>query len=237
MTVRSVNDGPVELVPLDQLREHPSNPNEGADLATGDAIEANGWYGAVIVQRSTGYLLAGHTRVRQLRAKGATHVDVQYVAVDDAAAERILLADNRTNRLGRDNEAAVAAMLSAIVERGGTLVGTGYTNEAHQLLIYHVASGGGPDDDDDPHAGTLLDRLDVEVSPPRHEVVPGDVYQLGDQHVLAVVDVFTGWPTWAPLLTEGAVFIPYPGPYVALGTKADEAPWSASPAGCRYRSA
>ncbi len=51
----------------------------------------------------------------------------------------------------------------------------------------------------------------------------GEVYRIGE-HVLVVADVMTDWAIWAPLLEDGALFVPYPGPYSALSDKAKDRP-------------
>jgi hypothetical protein len=68
--------------------------------------------------------------------------------------------------------------------------------------------------------GSLLALTDVSVGPPTHQPKPGQVWQMG-RHVLVIADVLDGWPTWAPLLEPGSLFMPYPGPYVPLSCKAE----------------
>ena len=51
-----------ERVPLASLKRHPDNPRRGDVKAIALSINKNGFYGAVIVQRSTRYILAGNHR-------------------------------------------------------------------------------------------------------------------------------------------------------------------------------
>ena len=99
----------VEDVPLDQLKLHPRNANRGDASAILESINTNGFWGTIVAQRSTGYVLAGNHRLEAARSAGADQVPVAWVDVDDEAALRILVADNRTTRLGADEPEALAA--------------------------------------------------------------------------------------------------------------------------------
>lgn len=115
-----------ELVKIDgdsdPLKEHPRNPRRGNVEAIEESVEANGWYGAVVAQKSTGYILAGNHRYRVAVAKGAKEVPVIWHDVDDETALRILLADNRTADLGTYDEETLTELLEGLE----TLEGTGY---------------------------------------------------------------------------------------------------------------
>lgn len=106
------------VMPLDQILEHPKNPHIGDDDAVGRSIAANGFYGAVVVQASTGYLLAGHTRYRSMLAKGAATIPVIKVYVDDERALQILLDDNRANQFGRFDESLLMSALDELATAG-----------------------------------------------------------------------------------------------------------------------
>lgn len=112
-----IDDGGVEV-----LKEHPQNPNRGNEGLIDESLEANGWYGAVVAQRSTGYILAGNHRYRRALKKGATAVPVIWKDVDDEAALRIMLVDNKSTRDGRDDEEALSLALESLE----SLEGTGY---------------------------------------------------------------------------------------------------------------
>jgi ParB/RepB/Spo0J family partition protein len=112
-----------ETVRLSDLRRHPDNPREGDVGAIHESIVTNGFFGALVVQRSTGRILAGNHRWEAARAAGLTELPAIVVDVDDDAAARILLVDNRTNDLASYDDAALAAMLTSMDD----LAGTGYT--------------------------------------------------------------------------------------------------------------
>ena len=62
--------------------------------------------------------------------------------------------------------------------------------------------------------------LDVSVDEPTHQPEPGSVWKIGPHH-LVVDDVMTGWATWKPLLVDGSMFVPYPGPFIAIVADAE----------------
>jgi len=100
-----------EQVPVEQLAEHPANPRVGDVDAIVAAITANGWHGALLAQRSSGHVLAGNHRLRAARRLGMATVPVLWLDVDDGAAQRILVADNRASDFGYFDEDALIALL------------------------------------------------------------------------------------------------------------------------------
>jgi ParB-like chromosome segregation protein Spo0J len=112
-----------ETVPVDSLRPHPRNVNESPSAMIAESLRENGFYGSLVVQKSTRYILVGRHRWREAQTAGATEIPVTFVDVDDERALRIMLADNRTARLGTDNPDELTALLQEL----NGLTGTGYT--------------------------------------------------------------------------------------------------------------
>src|SRR5690606_1183211 len=149
----------VELVSLDKLRPHPKNPRQGDVGAIHESIEHNGFYGVVVAQRSTGYILAGNHRYMAAEHAGATAIPVAWVDVDDDAALRILLADNRTNDLASYDDHALAELLQGLMTETGTLDGTGYDGDVLDELLAELGIGqDAPDASEDP--GAQIDRAE-----------------------------------------------------------------------------
>jgi hypothetical protein len=117
---------------LGELAEHPDNARVGDDDAVAESIDVNGFYGVIIAQRSTRRILAGHTRRRNLLDAGATTGPVLWLDVDDAAARRILLADNRTAELAQWIPGKLADVLAAM---GADITGTGFTDADVAIAI------------------------------------------------------------------------------------------------------
>lgn len=140
------------LVPVGELRPHPANPRKGDLGAIARSVQVNGFYGAVVAQRGTGYILAGNHRWRAARGEGLRQVPVLWVDCTDEDARRILLADNRTNDVAGYDEDALAKLLDGM-RAGEGLEGTGWTPEAFDQLIAGLGNavmGGVPEEEQFP---------------------------------------------------------------------------------------
>lgn len=89
-----------EMVPIDAIEPHPQNVNQGDVEAIVESIRHNRFYGAVTVQKSSNRIIAGKHRWLAAKKCGLNAVPVIWADVDDEEALRIMLADNRTTRLG-----------------------------------------------------------------------------------------------------------------------------------------
>ncbi|MDF5756634.1 ParB N-terminal domain-containing protein [Spongiactinospora sp. TRM90649] len=112
------------LVAVAELEPHPNNPHRGDVEVIGESIDENGFFGAVLVQRSRMRIIAGEHRWRGAMARGLAEVPCVLIDVDDERARRILLADNRTAALGYEDPEALAALLASLDD----LAGTGYSD-------------------------------------------------------------------------------------------------------------
>ena len=133
-----------EMVGVDDLTTHPGNARRGDLAAVKASIEVNGFYGTIVAQRSTGYVLAGNHRLMAARELGMVEVPVVWVDCDDTRARAILAADNRTSELGGFDSEALAQLLEGLrIE--DALVGTGYDEESIAALIKGVDAPSGED--------------------------------------------------------------------------------------------
>lgn len=139
MRVMEILNHSTEMVAIDTLRPHPQNPRQGDIGAIHESIRANGFYGQVVVQKSTGRILVGNHRWRAAMAAGATEIPVTWVDVDDDRALRILLVDNRTNDLASYDDEALAVLLRELADGTG-LGGTGYDGDDLDRLIADLAA-------------------------------------------------------------------------------------------------
>jgi len=124
-----------EDVPSDRLKVHPRNVNHGDLEAIKASIRANGFYGAVVAQKSTGFVLTGNHRFRAAVELKLAVIPVIWVNVDDDRALRIMLADNRTTRLGKDDQSALAEILSELSATELSLEGTAYNGDDLDEII------------------------------------------------------------------------------------------------------
>lgn len=123
------------LVPIDKIEQHPRNPNNGDVDAIAELILANGFYGVITAQKSTGYILAGNHRYAALLSLGATEVPVAFVDVDDERALRILIGDNRSAEMAVRNGEELEQLLRELEQFDEGLTGTGYTDDAFDELV------------------------------------------------------------------------------------------------------
>lgn len=143
-------------IPVDSVSEHPKNYVMGDIGAISESIDAHGFFGAVIVQRSSRRIVAGNHRHRTAKMKGASTVPGFWLDCDDDEAERILAVDNRTARLATFDDAALLDLLVGIATSSGDLKGTGYDgddlDDLRQMLtppdLEKLGGGGGPKDND-----------------------------------------------------------------------------------------
>ena len=177
--MKVINQG-FEVVPVGSIKPHPMNPRMGDLEAIGQSIDINGFYGAVVVSRRTGHILAGNHRYMAARAAGADSVPVAWVDVDEAGEQRILAADNRTSDLGGYDDAALAVLLESVSADGG-LLGTGYDEGDLAKMIADLSSGLEDDGLEDTQAAgdEALDAMRLQWGVER-----GQVWVAGDQRLM-----------------------------------------------------
>jgi hypothetical protein len=161
---------------VDTLEHHPDNPRIGHVPAIVDSIRENGWFGALIGQKSTRYILAGNHRLKAAREIGIKEVPVIWVDVDDQRARKILLADNRSSDLAVYNDASLAELLASVMgDKGGEeLKGTGWTEWDVARLLEKVKAPGLDDwKDYDTNIVTEESHDDSEESGLKAVVCPG----------------------------------------------------------------
>ncbi len=117
------------MVATGELKQHPKNAKQGNVTAIGESIHENDFYGTVLVQKSTNFILAGNHKVQAAVAAGLPEVPAMFIDCDDVKAERILLADNKIAELGTYDQRALQALLEDQKRQTGSLVGTGYNDD------------------------------------------------------------------------------------------------------------
>lgn len=137
--MKQINQEFDPAIDIDAIKEHPDNPRKGDDRAVGESIARNGFFGGILVQKSTGFVIAGNTRYRVMSEEGQATVPGFWVDCDDEVATRIMLADNRTSDLAFYDDEALFGLLQGLVESEG-LDGTGYDRAAYELLLQSVES-------------------------------------------------------------------------------------------------
>jgi len=122
------------VLPIDSVIKHPKNPRQGDVGAIAESVRNNGWYGALIVQKSTNYILAGNHRWMAAKSLGFTEINVITIDVSDETALRILLADNRTSDVANNDEPMLVQLLQELSLKSA-IVGTGFDqNDLDELI-------------------------------------------------------------------------------------------------------
>jgi len=177
-----VTNTKAEAVETGALIAHPKNPRQGDVGAIAESIKENGWYGTIVVQQGTNFILAGNHRWQAAKQLGMERVPVTYVDVDDETALRILLADNRTSDLASHDDNVLAELLKDLsfqTDKG--LAGTGWDSDSLDNLLAML----GPDlfvpKEQDPieelqdFLGTTVIRIEcATVLAEQFKLVPGE---------------------------------------------------------------
>lgn len=120
-----------QMVSVKRLKPHPKNPRKGNVGMLREMIRSNGFHGALVVQKSSGHILAGNHRFLAARDEGMTKVPVLWADVDDKTALRILLADNKAS----DAASTDQALLAGIFEGMDDYVGTGFKDDEIERIL------------------------------------------------------------------------------------------------------
>src|SRR5258707_279190 len=106
-----VDDYPVEIVAVADLKPHPQNYREHPDDELEhivESIRANGFYRNVVVARDN-TLLAGHGVVQAAKKLGKTEIPVLRLDLDpdDPKALKVLVGDNEIARMAMVDDRAL----------------------------------------------------------------------------------------------------------------------------------
>jgi len=128
---QTILSGDTEIVAINSLKGYDKNPRKGDVKAIAESLEINKQYRPIVVQLSTKKILAGNHTWQAAKHLGWTEIAVNFVDVDDIAAKRIVLADNRTNDLADYDGKILAELLRDL----GSADGTGYSAADMELIV------------------------------------------------------------------------------------------------------
>lgn len=114
------------LVPIEHVRPHPENYNNGDIDEIAVSIQQHGMYRPVYAQHDTGFIVAGNGTYHACLSLDADTIPVIWLHITDHDARRILGADNWVARLAIADPGAELALLEAIVDIE-PLIGLGKT--------------------------------------------------------------------------------------------------------------
>jgi ParB-like chromosome segregation protein Spo0J len=141
MTVRFSKSLTPLLVPIDQVKPHPDNPNKGDDEVVLESVIVNGFVTACTADARTGHMIAGHTRLRVLQRLGATHIPIIWEDDwDETGAKRYLVGDNASARKAVMDDAALLEILKELHDVSPLgLTGTSITEAEYEAMLLEDA--------------------------------------------------------------------------------------------------
>lgn len=108
-------------VDVKTLKHHPDNPRIGDVDAIAASIVANGWFGTLVVQKSTRFILVGNHSYDAAVSLDFSELPVQYIDCDDERALRIMLSSNRSADLAEYDDEKLDSLLGSLDTLEGTL--------------------------------------------------------------------------------------------------------------------
>ncbi len=126
-------------VPIDSVQPHPDNPRRGDVDRIAMSIRAHGQRQPILVQKATGYIVAGSHRWQAMKKLGFTHVAALVMAMPDDRARAYMAVDNRTSDLGTYDDPALLELLQGLQVSDPGLAGTGYDNTDVDDLLARLA--------------------------------------------------------------------------------------------------
>lgn len=122
-----IRDQEFRMIPVNLMRPHPDNPNEGDEKALADSLDENGFFGACTVwphpdEEGAFQIIGGEHRWREACRRGQLELPcIVQLDFDHVDAVRAMLADNEVGRRGHNKQEA----LDRCIETLGSLKGTG----------------------------------------------------------------------------------------------------------------
>jgi len=218
------------VVPIENLTPMAGNPRKGDVDAVKRSYEKFGQRKPLVARRlgisdngfATGTVTAGNHQLEAARALKWKEIAVVFIDEDENTAKAFSLADNRTHDLGTYDEGELNTLLKEMEAFDADLfAATGYNSGDIDVILESLNGSKEEASLSQPDRGELLSLLNVAYGEPKTEVYGGDVYEVG-RHLLIIADVMKDWKKYVHYLTDDVLFLPYPGPYIALSFKLDK---------------
>lgn len=131
----------VETIGIDTVEPHPDNARVGDTSAIAESLERFGQVKPIVVQKSTGYVVAGnHTRAAAA-SLGWEEIAAVLLDLDDETAKAYLLADNRLSDRAKYDQAKLYESLESMLDLDGTGYDLDYVESLGDALGAHVVEG------------------------------------------------------------------------------------------------
>lgn len=129
-------------VDVDAVKPHPKNRRQGDVGAISESIEINDFADVVKIQESKMRIIGGEHTWRAAKSLGLKRLPMMLIDCDDDRAERLMRAYNRTADLASYDEQGLIDDMKKMLERTGTLAGTGFDTDALDELIGDLERAG-----------------------------------------------------------------------------------------------
>jgi DNA modification methylase len=180
---KNASENAAEWVEIDRLHGWEKNPKKHPDAQVKDlmrSIKRFGW-GAVILARPNGEVIAGHGRLEAAKRLKMQRVPVRFLDLDPAEAHLLALADNKLTEVGEWDDALVREILASAKSDGSDITGLGWNDEEILALLANESTAGLTDPDETADADEI-DR--AEELQAKWLVRPGDLWACGDHLVI-----------------------------------------------------
>ena len=117
------------IIDINSVEPHPKNARQGDVGMIATSLELNGQYRPIIIQESTGFIIAGNHTWKAAKSLGWTEIAATKLSVDEDQSFRILLADNKANDLASYDDSDLLNLLIEMNESDRGLEGTLFSND------------------------------------------------------------------------------------------------------------
>lgn len=127
-------------VPIDSVKMHPRNPNEGDVDGIAESVETFTQYAPIVIQESTSYIAKGNHTYQAVARVGSKYIAAVPMDWDDATTLAVLVGDNRHSEKAKREARGLADILKELDEQE-MLLGTGYSSDDVQTLLDALDDG------------------------------------------------------------------------------------------------
>lgn len=128
----------VETIGIDTVQPHPDNARVGDVSAIAESLERFGQVKPILVQKSTGYVVAGNHTREAAKSLGWDEIAAVLLDMDDDTAKAYLLADNRLSDRAKYDQEKLYELLSGELDLDGTGYDLDYVESLGDALGAHV---------------------------------------------------------------------------------------------------
>lgn len=123
------------FVPIESVKQHPKNANNGDVDGIIEAIKINGYIDPITVHEETGHILAGNHRYQALMAMGSKVIPASFVSGNEEDIIRSMIANNRVADKRQTDDGLLLELMDILRETEAGLIGTGWTEDEYNNLL------------------------------------------------------------------------------------------------------